>query len=216
MDSFFAFLQAPGLLAISAALFAKRMGLPLPALPFLLLAGARGAGDLPFALLAFLAASAAAVAADAIWFAAGRRYGRAVLAWTCRISMSPGSCISRSESAFARHGGLAVLLAKFLPGVAGLAPPLAGALGMRGVHFQLLNAAGTLLWTGTGIAAGLLFHRQVDQLLDWLARLGSAAAPLVGAALALYIALRAIRRWLARKRAAQTPAAGESAACPNA
>lgn len=201
MEQLLVYLQAYGVAAVALAVFAKRMGVPVPALPFLLLAGARGAQEPWFAWLAVAAAAGAGILADALWFEAGRRHGRAVLAIACRISVSPGSCIQRSELAFARHGGAAVLLGKFVPGLAGLAPPMAGALGMPAGRFFGLNAAGTLLWTASGVAAGILFHREVKLLLDTLQRMGSAALPLVLGAFAVYIGWRGVHRIVAAKRA---------------
>lgn len=193
-------LQAHGILAMSLALFLKRMGIPIPALPFLLLVGAQSAGDGLLALTALVAATGASVLADTGWFLAGRRYGRAMLALMCRISMSPATCIRRSELSFAKRGDTAVLLAKFVPGVAGLAPPLAGALGMRTARFTALNLVGTVLWTGAGLAAGFLFYREVMRGLGWGQRLGAAALPFAGAVLALYLA------WLVTRRALLTRA----------
>ena len=199
------FFEAHGVLAIFLLLFAKRMGIPVPALPFLLLAGARGASDGVFALSALVAGSLASVLADAIWFVAGRRYGRSVLALMCRISVSPGSCIRKSELAFARRGAMTVLLAKFIPGVAGLAPPLAGALGMRSASFTALNGAGTVLWVGSGMAAGLVFHRQLTQAVRTLQDMGAAAVPWLLLALAAYFGWLALRRQLINRAAAKAP-----------
>jgi membrane protein DedA with SNARE-associated domain len=148
------FFEAHGVLAICPAAVRQAHGHSGAGAPFLLLAGARGAADGVFALSALVAGSLASVLADAIWFVAGRRYGRSVLALMCRISVSPGSCIRKSELAFAparRHDGAA---GQVHPGVAGLAPPLAGALGMRSASFTALNGAGTVLWVGSGMAAG--------------------------------------------------------------
>jgi len=205
MDDFNGILATHGLLAVSVVLFLKRMGVPVPALPFLLLAGAQGAQDGVFALMALGSATLASVLADTAWFFGGRRYGRSMLALMCRISISPGTCIRQSELTFARRGTLTVLLAKFIPGVAGLAPPLAGALGMRPGSFTLLNLAGTALWTGSGIALGLVFHQQVSQVLRWIEQMGRAAVPFVVAAFALYIAWLLVRRVLVARTAGKVP-----------
>lgn len=202
MESALALLQAHGVVALSLALFAKRMGVPVPALPLLLVAGARGAEDAAFVLAAFAAGAAASIVADGLWFVAGRRHGRTVLALACRVSLSPGHCVSRTERVFAQRGSAAVLVGKFIPGVAGLAPPLAGALGMGGTRFHLLNAAGTVAWIGAGLGVGLLLHRDVKLLLHGLELLGAGALPLIAGVLALYLG------WLAwmRRRAGRVPA----------
>ena len=205
MDQLLALFDAHGVPAIFLLVLAKRMGVPVPALPVLLLAGARGVDDGLFALQVLLAASAAAILADELWFHAGRRYGRAMLALLCRISMAPGHWIRTSERAFERRGAVAVLLAKFIPGVAGLAPPLAGALGMRTGSFTALNGAGTLLWVGSGLAAGLLLHRQVAQVIGALEGMGSAALPVLALALAAYVGWLALRRLLVVLAVAKAP-----------
>jgi membrane protein DedA with SNARE-associated domain/rhodanese-related sulfurtransferase len=157
------------------------------------------------AVMALAGATFASVLADTAWFLAGRRYGRAMLGLMCRISMSPGTCIRRSELSFARRGDTAVLLAKFIPGVAGLAPPLAGALGMRAGRFTVLNLVGTVLWTGTGLAAGLLFYREVLLGVGWVQRLGAAALPFLAVLFALYIAWLVTRRVLITRAASRAP-----------
>lgn len=190
-----------GELGIALIVFAKRMGIPVPALPFLLLAGAQGVRDPVFALNAAGGALAAAVVADGLWFVAGRRFGAGMLALVCKISLSPDTCIRKSELAFARRGSATVLLAKFIPGVAGLAPPLAGALGMSRARFTALNLAGTLLWVGGGVLAGVLLHRQVARIVATVADLGSLALPLFLLLAGAYLL------WLSARRALMTLAA---------
>jgi membrane protein DedA with SNARE-associated domain/rhodanese-related sulfurtransferase len=205
MWDFSTFFPGHGVLAVSIALFLKRMGVPIPAFPLLLLLGAQVAGDGLLAATALAGPTLASVLADTAWFAAGRRYGRAMLGLMCRISVSPGTCIRRSELSFAKRGETAVLLAKFIPGVAGLAPPLAGALGMRAGRFTMLNLLGTVLWTGAGLALGLLLSREVQLAVGWVQRLGTAALPLLGAVLALYVAWLVTRRVLASRAASRAP-----------
>src|SRR3989475_2500749 len=102
------------------------MGLPLPSMPLLLAAGAlSGTGNLNFfAALSYVIA--AAVAADSIWYQLGRRKGIAILQLLCKISLEPDSCVRRTEGAFSKQGARSLLLAKFLPGLSTVAPPLAG------------------------------------------------------------------------------------------
>jgi len=197
--------QAHGEVAIFLIVFAKRMGVPIPVLPFLLLAGARGATDPTFALEALGLATIATVVADGLWFEAGRHWGRSMLALVCRISISPDSCIRKSELTFARNGSTTVVLSKFIPGVGPLAPPLAGALGMRVGTFTVLNLAGTVLWTGVVIAAGLVLHAQLTMLMATLQDLGNRALPVLLLALAAYVAWLALRRVLITLAALKAP-----------
>jgi membrane protein DedA with SNARE-associated domain/rhodanese-related sulfurtransferase len=205
MEHLIDFVQLRGLTTLFVVLFLKRMGVPLPALPFLLVAGAQGADDGLYALEALAVATAAVVLADTAWFLAGRRYGRVMLGLMCRISIKPETCIRRSEVGFARRGTITVLAAKFVPGVSGVTPPLAGALGMRTSSFMLLNLAGTVLWVGSALAVGLVFHAQVGSVVRWLQDMGNAALPYVVAAFALYILWLLARRLMIHRAVSKAP-----------
>lgn len=205
MDQVIALFAEHGLLAVFFGVLVEQLGAPLPALPFLLLAGVAAADDGVFAVKALFAATLASGLADSLWFFAGRHFGRRVLALLCRISISPDSCVRQSEVSFARRGVATLVVAKFVPGLSTLAPPLAGALGMRAASFTLFNLAGTVLWAGSGIAGGLLFHDQIELLLEHLSDLGGIALSVLGALLALYLALRAWRRWGTARALARLP-----------
>jgi len=184
-----------GLLAVFIGVLVEQLGAPLPALPFLLLAGVAAASDGVFAVKAVAVATLASMLADTLWFFAGRRYGGRVLALLCRISISPDSCVRQSQLSFARRGVATLVVAKFVPGLSTLAPPLAGALGMRTASFAVYNLAGTVLWAGSGIAGGLLFHNQIERLLEQVSELGNIALALMAGLLGLYVAWRVWRRW---------------------
>ena len=188
-----------GLLAVALAVLLEQLGAPLPSTPVLLLAGVESATRSGFALQGFLVATLAALAANGLWFWAGRRLGRRVLAALCVISISPDSCVRQNEASFARRGVLTLVIAKFVPGLSILAPPLAGALGMPVRRFLGWNLLGSALWAGASIAVGRVFHEQIDALLQALGRLGGVALMLAGALLAGYIGWRLWRRAVARR-----------------
>lgn len=188
-----------GLLAVALAVLLEQLGAPLPSTPVLLLAGVESATRQGFAWQAFLAATAAAMAANALWFWGGRRLGRRVLAALCVISISPDSCVRQNEASFARRGVLTLVIAKFVPGLSILAPPLAGALGMSARRFLGWNLLGSALWAGVSIGVGRLLHEQIDAVLQALSRLGGAAAGLAGAVVVAYLAWRLWRRAAVRR-----------------
>jgi rhodanese-related sulfurtransferase len=130
---------------------------------------------------------------------AGRRLGRRVLSTLCRISISPDSCVRQNEASFARRGVLTLVIAKFVPGLSILAPPLAGALGMPASRFIGWNLLGSALWAGVAIGVGRVFHEQIDDLLRALARLGSAALGLAAVVVLAYLGWRLWRRAQARR-----------------
>lgn len=205
MENIFTLFAQHGLLAVFLGVFVEQLGAPVPALPFLLLAGVEAAADGVFAVKALAVATLASMLADFLWFFAGRRFGRRVLTLLCRISISPDSCVRQSELSFARRGVATLVIAKFVPGLSTLAPPLAGALGMRALSFAIFNLAGTALWAGSGIAGGLLFHNQIGLLLQSISDLGSIAMAVVAGLLGLYIAGRVWRRWRMARMLARVP-----------
>ena len=165
----------------------EQIGLPIPALPTLIVAGALAArGDLS-APLVLLVAVVASLIADLLWFALGRRQGYRVLSVLCRVSLSPDSCVNQTEAFFNRYGLASLLFAKFVPGFSTVAPPLAGASNASVASFMAWDAGGALLWAGSGFAAGAIFHRAVDRVLDVLASFGGGALVFVGSALVLFI-----------------------------
>src|SRR5690348_11520312 len=119
------FLIRHGLPLVFAAVFVEQMGAPLPALPWLLAAGALAALRQFNLALGLLVAVAACLIADAIWFYLGRYRGNQVIGLLCRISLEPDSCVRRTQNVFTRFGLPGVLVAKFVPGMSTVAPPLA-------------------------------------------------------------------------------------------
>lgn len=172
----------------------EQAGLPVPAVPTMVVAGALAAdGRLPFwGLLA--AAVVPAVLADTFWFQLGRWRGRRILKTVCKIAVSPDTCVRRMEWLYERFGLRSLLFAKFVPGYATVAPTLAGALQASRWTFQLFDTLGVALWAAIAILTGALFHRAVDRVLAILDGMGSFALVVLGSALAAYIAWRFLQR----------------------
>ncbi|HWP34146.1 MAG TPA: VTT domain-containing protein [Thermodesulfobacteriota bacterium] len=203
MDELGRFLDAYGPLVLFAAIYADQLGLPLPGLPVLLAAGALTGGD-PAALAAAVAlAVAAAVLADLLWYALGRRRGRGVLKGLCRLALEPDSCIRRTQNVFLRHGVRALLVAKFLPGVGALAPPLAGALGVRIGRFLAYDGAGAVLWAGSYTGLGYLFRNRLDAIAATVAATGHTLAAALAGGLGAYVLSKVAQRWWLRRRLRQ-------------
>ena len=189
------FLTQHGSAVLVAAVFAEQIGLPLPAMPFLIAAGALvGAGQMTLGMAVALAVLAA-MAGDQVWFELGRRRGRLVLNWLCRISLEPTSCVRRTEDFFARHGVRSLLIAKFVPGYSTIAPPLAGIVGLSVPQYLLFNGLGTLLWVGTGLAVGLAFSDQLEQALSMSAQIGPTVGLTVFVAAMGYVVYKAVHRY---------------------
>lgn len=139
----------------------QQMGVPVPALPTLLLAGSLAAG--PDGLGKLLAVAVlASVVADWAWYGAGKLFGYRVLAGLCRLSLNPASCVSQTEARFIRWGLSSLVVAKFIPGFSTVAPPIAGALRMNLGGFLLAAAAGAALWAGAALGAGWVLKEAVQ------------------------------------------------------
>jgi membrane protein DedA with SNARE-associated domain len=175
---------------------AEQFGLPLPAAPLLMAAGAlAGMGRMSLAL-ALLLAVAAAVIADAAWYELGRRRGGRVLNFLCRMSLEPDSCVRRTEERFAQHGARSLVLAKFLPGFSTVAPPLAGIFGMRFSRFLFFDAAGSLLWAGSFMSLGWIFNEQLERVAVAAESLGGWLLAILLGALAAYVGWKFLQRQL--------------------
>ena len=189
-----------GYLLLFAWVLIEQVGVPLPATPVLLAAGALSAQR----QLSFGAALAAGVLAcllsDTCWFFIGRRYGRRVLNLICRLSLEPTTCVKRTQLSFGRRRLATLLLGKFVPGLASLTSPIAGQNGMPYAEFLLIDCFGSLIWVGALLGGGRLFGdaiRRNPQLLAWVARFSGAL--LVVAVVAVLAGRVARRRMLLRQ-----------------
>jgi membrane protein DedA with SNARE-associated domain/rhodanese-related sulfurtransferase len=185
-----------GLALVFANVLLEQLGLPIPAVPVLVVAGALAAEGELSPLAVFGVAFVACMIGDAIWFLAGRRYGRRVMAFLCRVSLSPDSCVRQTEFRFERWGRLTLVLSKFIPGLSTIAPPLAGAMRLGWPSFLLLNGLGVVIWAGGAIGVGMAFHTQINEFIVRLEGLGTLAAEAAGVLLGGYIALK----WWERRR----------------
>jgi membrane protein DedA with SNARE-associated domain/rhodanese-related sulfurtransferase len=173
---------------------ASQAGLPVPAEPAMIVAGALAATGDWRPEVAWLAATLAALAADHAWFIAGRFRGRSLLGLVCRISLSPDTCVRNADGLFQRLGGAVLVLAKLIPGVAAVAVPTAAASGMSYRRFLFYDGLGAALWSALWVGAGVIFSREVDRLLDRLEATGAWLPWIVLALLALYVLVKASER----------------------
>ncbi|NML27781.1 VTT domain-containing protein [Zoogloea dura] len=175
-------LQRDAVTVVFLNVLLQQLGLPVPAVPTLLLAGSLAAG--PGQLGAMLAAATlASVLADWLWYGMGRRFGYRVLAGLCRLSINPASCVSQTEARFVRWGLSSLVVAKFVPGFSTVAPPIAGALRMALPGFLAAAGAGAALWAGLALGIGWMMRDTVQAVIAVLdAHAGRAVAVVLGLA----------------------------------
>jgi membrane protein DedA with SNARE-associated domain/rhodanese-related sulfurtransferase len=184
------FLIDHGLPLLFGAVFVEQIGLPIPALPWMLAAGALSAGGKFNLLFGLVVTVIACLLADAIWFYLGRYRGNQILSLLCRISLEPDSCVRRTQNVFTKYGLKGVFVAKFLPGMSTVAPPLAGMSGTSASRFLFVDAGGSVLYCGCLLVFGYIFSHQIDQIAEAIGRIGGSALSLVIALAALYIAYK--------------------------
>jgi membrane protein DedA with SNARE-associated domain/rhodanese-related sulfurtransferase len=185
-----------GVGVVIANVFLEQLGLPVPAVPTLILAGAVAAGGRMPLLWLFSGSVMACLIADCAWYLIGRKYGIRVLKTLCKVSLEPDSCVSQTQTRFERWGINSLVIAKFVPGLAIIAPPMAGAMRIGWPRFVFLSTCAAVLWVGGGLTAGMLFNSQIERLLEHASDFGSAAGAGVVILLAGYIAFK----WWERSR----------------
>jgi membrane protein DedA with SNARE-associated domain/rhodanese-related sulfurtransferase len=196
MHHLIAMITEYGLAFVFINVLAAQAGLPLPAVPTLVLTGALlGVGHYSAGELLAVAVAAALIA-DTGWYLAGTRIGRPVLRIMCRISLSPDTCVRQTENIYSRFGPPSLMVAKFIPGFAAVATALSGAVGTPYLTFVMYDAIGAAIWAGVAIGIGSLFSSAVESLLDTLARLGEIGVGLIVIALLSFIAVK----WWDRRR----------------
>ena len=147
-----------GYLILGAWVFAEQIGLPLPATPALLAAGALAAAGRLNAAVVVATAVAASVLADYLWFRAGALGGDAVNRFLRRHGNS--NLLRMAKGLSAQFGTRSLVVAKFIPGLSLLAPPLSGVSGTCTAQFLLFDSLGALAWVGCSIGIGYCFEKR--------------------------------------------------------
>lgn len=183
-----------GYAAIFLYVLASQLGVPVPAAPMMLAAGALAATGRIALAPAALAVVIACLCADALWYVLGRTRGRQVVRFLCRLSLEPESCVQSTENAIHRYGTRFLLVAKFLPGLGLMAAPVAGESRAPYARFLAFDALGATLWASTYLLIGRLFGGLLERntrLLQLAAEFG------IGALLTVvvgFVLIRLVRR----------------------
>jgi membrane protein DedA with SNARE-associated domain len=199
MDSLSTAIAQHGYALLIGIVFVEAIGLPVPAALALLVAGAATAHGLLQAPYAVAAALVAMLVADMLMFLLCRHTGWWLLGVLCRMSLNPESCILRSADSFYRRGRQLLVIAKFIPGINTMAPPLAGSMNMRLAQFLPLDLAGAALYVGAFFGAGYLFSDALGVVMHSYQAASRVLGWIVVALIAAYVLFR-LWLWL-RERA---------------
>jgi membrane-associated protein len=153
-------------LVVFAVIFAETgllVGIVLPGDSVLFTAGLLTASvDAPLALPAMIATGfTAAILGDALGYHLGARLGRPHL--VRGLEHRGTRMLEKAERSYAKHGGFAVVTARWIPWVRTIMPVLAGIGRMRRAAFCIANACGALLW-----AVGLVVLGYLARSIPWI------------------------------------------------
>ncbi len=179
-----------GYSVLFGALFAHQLGLPVPGPLFLLAAGALAAAGKLGLVAVLVLAIIAAVLGDWPWYEAGRRHGDRVLHFIHRLARDPDAHDRRAKETFARYGPPILVIAKFVPGLDAVTPPLAGISRTSRIRFLGLDAVGAGLYSGAYAALGYVFSHDLERVAAYAGRAGTVLAGLALAGLLLYTVRR--------------------------
>lgn len=176
-----------GLFAVFITVLFEQLGLPIPSLMLLLIAGAAAASDPLFGVFALFLASTASIIGGVLLFGIGQRKGDALLGFLCKVSLSPHKCIGHGHTAFHKFGPSALIMARFVPGLATMAPPLAGTIGMPFGVFLTFQSLAALLFSITGLMAGYFFNENVVALVSQIQQHGEIVVYALSTALLIWL-----------------------------
>jgi membrane protein DedA with SNARE-associated domain len=196
MNDFLSLIARHGYILVFAIVFAEAIGLPMPAALALVAGGAAAASGMLSAPVLMLLAVMAMLLGDSLLYVLGRYMGWGLLGFLCRISVNPETCILRSAESFYKRGKITLVIAKFIPGVNTMAPPLAGSMRMQPAQFLRLDLLGGVLYAVAYGGLGFLARDFLAAITRGFQAAGRALEQVLLAALLGYIVYRV---WLYRK-----------------
>jgi membrane protein DedA with SNARE-associated domain len=170
-------------------------GIPMPVTLALIAAGAASARHLLRPEIALGVAVAAAVLGDTLLYLLGRYMGWSLLGILCRVTLNPEACILRSAESFYRRGKMALLFAKFMPGIGVLAAPLAGSMRMRPKQFLRLDLLSAGLYSAAYVGLGFLLGDVISKAAAGMQTVGTVVKLLIAVGLIGYVGFRACLYW---------------------
>jgi len=196
MNHILSLIEHHGYLLIFIVVLSEAIGLPVPAAVALVAGGAAAAAHSLNVFKVIVLALSAMLMGDTLLFVLGRYMGWRLLGLLCRLSVNPESCILRSAESFYKRGKTTLLLAKFIPGVNTMAPPLAGSMKMRPLQFLRFDATGASLYILAYGGMGFLFRDFLAAITRGFQAASRAFEEVFFAAAIVYVAYRV---WLYHK-----------------
>lgn len=196
MNAILQFVMSHGYSILFTAVFARQIGLPVPANLFVLAAGALAAtgklGIAPIIVLAMIGC----VLADWAWYEAGRQRGEKVLHFIHRLAPDPRTADRKAKESFARFGPSIVLVSKFVPGLDLVAPPMAGISRTSRLCFLAFETAGAGLWSAANAGLGYIFSHDLNRAAAYVGRAGT----MLGGLTVVFLSMYVLRKLVSEKR----------------
>ncbi len=186
MNAIVQFILKHGYFILFAAMFAHQIGLPVPGPLFLLAGGALTASGKLDMVPTLGLSVIACVLADLVWYEAGRRRGIKVLHFFHRLSRDPDHHDRKAQETFSRYGCQLLLVAKFVPGLDAVAPPLAGISRTSRLRFLAFDASGAALYACVYAGLGHVFSHDLNRAAAYVGRAGTVLACLLFGGLVIY------------------------------
>jgi membrane protein DedA with SNARE-associated domain len=197
MEQILSLIDQYGYLVIFFGVMLESVGIPLPGETILIAAGFlvhQGTLD-PGETITF--GVLGTIVGNQIGYWAGRQGGRPfVLRWGRYVGVTRQRLV-RVEAFFARQGGRAVFLARFIPGLRAFGALAAGISRMHWETFLFYNVLAGALWASASILLGYVFSGSLDLLEEWMGSVTVLLVLLVVVTLLFYLAYR----WVANHRA---------------
>ena len=190
METLIHIIEVYGLWVVFFSVLLDQGGLPTPSYAPMIVTSALAVDTNQPLWPILLVATGAAMLADVVWFAGGRRFGAQLLRLMCRISLSPDSCVGTTRRIYERWGAPSLILAKYIPGFAAVSTTLAGQAGTSWRRFLVFDTIGAFLWASGAVVLGAVFHEAVEALLLTLEELGHIALLLLIFAIVLFVAYK--------------------------
>jgi hypothetical protein len=112
----------------------------------------------------------------------------------CSLSLEPDFCVKDTQSLFRKLGPMSVVIAKFMPGLQTLAPPMSGLTGMNLWLFLALDTLGTLIWASIFLSFGYYFHTELELLAERIAEAGLIAGIVTVTLVTTYFSWKLVKR----------------------
>jgi membrane-associated protein len=159
-------IETVGYIGLFAIVFAESglfFGFFLPGDSLLLTAGLLASqGKLDLAIL-LIALPIAAILGDSVGYWFGKKTGPRIFRREDSLLFRRKNLLA-AKSFYERHGGKAIVLARFMPFIRTFAPIVAGAVEMKYSRFLFFNVVGGLLW-GVGVtAAGYYLGQRIPDI----------------------------------------------------